>query len=521
MTEEKEEEEEEEEPDLEVLTVKQLKELLVLCGQPHNAAKKEALIEKLTNHGNEASRARTREMIAEIERTAAAQAVRAIQMLTLLVDAAKLSGGATEQQAVRDALMGLEMKVIKKVAKVLRVLKMQLVGDLRASKLKDTQEPLVDRILTCIDDKGGGSLGAAIVQVKTDGPLHGSLEWQRVRSQQCLLHDNEERIAWRILEEGDDELKPFEGEKDQRKMMNEIEDYRSDPSEYQDIVTEEGVKIHFSPREDQVANAGPDARMNAAGESSWNGRMKMVDWIGDAVVRYDSQRVLEWLRPKLPANGMRRDEFSLGHLLRLLDRYCQYHSVTAVRTRLEAAAAAAVAAAAAAAAESGEADEDMPALIEVDEDEVSRLAIGYRSATSSIRARCTYGEVGQHISTGVHADAATIKAIKAASKAKGARARSIWQKLFAARDATDGSDDVTGGKGATLNIKNQDNSLRMQVRCSNLGRAHTPCSSLLASARGHGLPVTLLSILCCARRLRAAQARDAPLQGAARRQHDH
>jgi hypothetical protein len=68
------EEEEEEEPDLEVLTLPKLKELLKLCDQPVSG-KKEALVERLTDHGNEASRARAREMIAEIERTAAGLAV--------------------------------------------------------------------------------------------------------------------------------------------------------------------------------------------------------------------------------------------------------------------------------------------------------------------------------------------------------------------------------------------------------------------------------------------------------------
>lgn len=84
---------------------------------------------------------------------------------------------------------------------------------------------------------------------------------------------------------------PFEGEKDLRIMMNAIEDYRSDPSAYIDIVTEEGVEIHFSPREDEVAKAGPVARMNAAGEVSWLKRVKKVDWIRDPVECYDSHAV--------------------------------------------------------------------------------------------------------------------------------------------------------------------------------------------------------------------------------------
>jgi hypothetical protein len=42
------------------------------------------------------------------------------------------------------------------------------------------------------------------------------MEWERKRSRQCLLHEEEEREVWKILEEGDEEMQPFSGEKDLR-----------------------------------------------------------------------------------------------------------------------------------------------------------------------------------------------------------------------------------------------------------------------------------------------------------------
>ena len=42
------------------------------------------------------------------------------------------------------------------------------------------------------------------------------MEWRRKRSQQCLLHDWEERKVWKIVEDGDEEMQPFSGPKDLR-----------------------------------------------------------------------------------------------------------------------------------------------------------------------------------------------------------------------------------------------------------------------------------------------------------------
>ena len=111
-------------------------------------------------------------------------------------------------------------------------------------------------------------------------------------------------------------------------------------------------------------------------------------------------------------------------------------------------------------------DAEMPPLVGSSAGATEFERFGYSSKVAHKRARCTYGDVGQEIATGVHASPERIKEIKATSKAKGARARSIWKEVSDRKDATDGSDDVTNGQGFVLEIFNFDHSLRMAVRGS-------------------------------------------------------
>ena len=279
------------------------------------------------------------------------------------------------------------------------------------------------------------------------------------RSLACILREKEVSLVWRRMHADDGETMPITWKQCQD-MMNEMSKWRVDPDKYE-LVDAPGIftdrphgvveGIWRSPTEDEVAAAsneqGVAARKLAAGERVHMTHLQKVPEIRAIATEYKLLELTEWIRDNLPArkdaNGydLRREEWSQGHTMKLLDRWMLYSG----RYKYK---------------------------------ELERM-----------RGSCTYAKIAQAASevSGIQTRSIARRLAFTQSHDEGVEARKIWQVMFENRSIC----VITDGKPAVLRIMNPDGSVRMMLRMHRLCYNEQICTSRGRNAKSHTHPSTI------------------------------